>query len=38
MTQKVGKSTIGCFGTLREKEGKTGWRSPKKEGQVDLGF
>jgi hypothetical protein len=32
------KMTIGCFGAPREKEGKTGWRSPKKVDQVDLGF
>jgi hypothetical protein len=32
------KSTIGCFGAPREKEGKTGWRSPEKVDQVDLGF
>jgi hypothetical protein len=38
MTQKVGKSIVGFFGTPREKEGKIGWRSSKKEGQVDLGF
>jgi hypothetical protein len=33
-----GKSHDGCFGTPRKKEGKTGWRSLEKEGQVDLGF
>jgi hypothetical protein len=26
------------LGALRGKEGKTGWRSLKNEGQVDLGF
>jgi hypothetical protein len=34
----VEKATFGCFGELREKEGKTGWRSPENVGQVDLGF
>jgi hypothetical protein len=38
MTQEVEKSTTGCFGAPHKKEGKTGWRSPKKEDQVDLGF
>jgi hypothetical protein len=33
-----GKSTVGCFGALREKEGKTGWQSPRKTSQVDLRF
>ena len=33
-----GKSTIGCFGSLRDEEGKTGWRSLEKVDQVDLGF
>jgi hypothetical protein len=33
-----GKTTVGCFGAPREKEGKTGWRSPENVGQVDLGF
>jgi hypothetical protein len=37
-TQQAEKSTVGCFGAPREKEGKTGWRSPKNVGQVDLGF
>jgi hypothetical protein len=32
------KSTIGCFGAPREKEGKIGRRSPENAGQVDLGF
>jgi hypothetical protein len=36
--QQAEKSTIGCFGSLREKEGKAGWRSPENAGQVDLGF
>jgi hypothetical protein len=35
---KQEKSTVGCFGAPREKEGKTGWRSPENVGQVDLGF
>jgi hypothetical protein len=26
------------WSTEDEKEGKTGWQSPKNEGQVDLGF
>jgi hypothetical protein len=38
MTQKEEKSTIRCFGAPREKEGKTGWRSPENMGQIDLGF
>jgi hypothetical protein len=37
-TQQAEKSIVGCFGSLREKEGKTGWRSPENAGQVDLGF
>jgi hypothetical protein len=32
------KATGICFGEPRGKEGKTGWRSPKNMGQVDLGF
>jgi hypothetical protein len=35
---KQENTTIGCFGAPREKEGKTGWRSPQNAGQVDLGF
>ena len=37
-TKKERKATIGCFGALCKKEGKTSWRSPEKVGQVDLGF
>jgi hypothetical protein len=32
------KTTIGCFEAPHEKEGKTGWQSPKNVDQVDLGF
>jgi GH18 family chitinase len=37
-TQQAEKSTNGCFGAPRGKEGKTGWQSPENVGQVDLGF
>jgi hypothetical protein len=36
--RKRGKFTFVCFGAPHEKEGKIGWRSPEKVGQVDLGF
>jgi hypothetical protein len=35
---KQKKSTVGCFGAPREKEGKIGWQSLENMGQVDLGF
>jgi hypothetical protein len=37
MNQEVEKTTIGCFGAPHKKEGKTGWQSPEKVDQVDLG-
>jgi hypothetical protein len=37
-TQQMEKSTIRCFRSPCEKEGKTSWRSPKNVGQVGLGF
>ena len=37
-TQQVEKYTNGCFGALRGKGVRTGWRSPENAGQVDLGF
>jgi hypothetical protein len=38
MTQEVEKSSIRCLGAPRDGEGKTGWRSPERMGQVDLGL
>jgi hypothetical protein len=35
---KLKQMTVGFFGASHEKEGKTGWRSPKKMDQVDLRF
>jgi hypothetical protein len=37
-TQQAEKAIVGFFRAPHEKEGKTGWRSPKNMGQVDLGF
>jgi hypothetical protein len=35
---KKRKSIIGFFGSPRDEEGKIGWLSSEKFGQVDLGF
>jgi hypothetical protein len=38
MTREVEKDNIRFLGAPQDEEGKTGWRSPERMGQVDLGL